>query len=499
MCIFDFVATNDDFTCPLCDQVHSKNDKFTVNRKLLQMVETHAGNACETGRLPQLREKLESVKQKSEKFELNLSKGLYELNEHCQQLRNQVHLQTEYIIEQVHQNNEALISKIDEYEKECTKSFDLKFKPYNLQKSQLLSEINTFGSISSSYFSGNEISVNQVSNSLVKSDGYLQQLDKEEANFKEFTFCGEPLAFIKNHVVGQNFVGSLVHKQLKAGVFNEVSLKNLANLKTYFFIFKLDNGNNVAFYIDKSNDLCVKYFDNQGVLTQDVLKPLDEKIFSLSIAATSNGFIMFVGFPNSPTRLITSFSFMGKQLRAADGLALQGFMFRIDFNLKSLHYNLRSYFTPYLIASNDSYVYVVDRFYNHKILDSNFVYLSKPLDTLRMQVTNTVIDLAMNNTTIFFLCNDRTLKTFSATCPFAFEKVIDTNANQLKLAYADYLLLFDSRTCILSRYDLERNKHDKLDEVDLKESIQPGSWMSKDLTKYICFYNFKSLNYNLLK
>jgi uncharacterized protein YtpQ (UPF0354 family) len=71
-----------------------------------------------------LREKLAEVKLRCDEFRLNYMSGIDQLRQHCVHLRNQVHLQTEIVIEQAHQQNEQLIAEIDKYEQECVDSFD---------------------------------------------------------------------------------------------------------------------------------------------------------------------------------------------------------------------------------------------------------------------------------------------------------------------------------------------------------------------------------------
>jgi hypothetical protein len=64
------------------------------------------------------------MKEKNDDLKTNLDNGTDQVKEYCIELRNQVHLKTDILLEQVHQLNENLIAEINGYEVKCVESFN---------------------------------------------------------------------------------------------------------------------------------------------------------------------------------------------------------------------------------------------------------------------------------------------------------------------------------------------------------------------------------------
>jgi hypothetical protein len=74
--------------------------------------------------LDDLRSKLAKIEAKSAKFKISLEKGINEIQEHCIGLRTKVHLQTDILLEQIHEYNEQFVAEIDQYEAKCIESYE---------------------------------------------------------------------------------------------------------------------------------------------------------------------------------------------------------------------------------------------------------------------------------------------------------------------------------------------------------------------------------------
>jgi hypothetical protein len=130
-----------------------------------------------------LKSKLEEIEKRTRKFKVNLENGVDEAQTYCVKLRNQVQLQTEILIEQVHEFNEKLIAEIDTYEKECIGLYDGRIKVKETELNEYLIELDKFSSDNSNYLSDMKIEEKQIRESIAKADSYL-------ANFKSMETLG---------------------------------------------------------------------------------------------------------------------------------------------------------------------------------------------------------------------------------------------------------------------------------------------------------------------
>ena len=87
-----------------------------------------------------LRLKLEEIERSYDEFKAKPETGADEISEYCSRLRNQVHLQTDILIEHVHQFNEDMLAQIDEYEKQCMNSFEENSVLYDNKKRTFMNE-----------------------------------------------------------------------------------------------------------------------------------------------------------------------------------------------------------------------------------------------------------------------------------------------------------------------------------------------------------------------
>jgi hypothetical protein len=107
--------------CLVCKKKHTPADKdgFPSSVALLKLIKAKSDEVFRNRNVEILKSKLAEVKAKNEEFKVNLENGADKVNEYCISLRNQIHLQTDVLLEQIHQFNENLIAEIDNYEQKC--------------------------------------------------------------------------------------------------------------------------------------------------------------------------------------------------------------------------------------------------------------------------------------------------------------------------------------------------------------------------------------------
>jgi hypothetical protein len=99
----------------------------------------------------------------------------------------------------------------------------------------------------------------------------------------------------------------------------------------------------------------------------------------------------------------------------------------------------------------------------------------------------------MSDNYVFILCSQHKLKIFEIKSG-NFVKQINISADQLKLAPADHLVLFDSVNRQVHLYE-QFGKFRKLDKIDLAQSLGNGFMINRDKSKTLAFNNMKQIKY----
>jgi hypothetical protein len=146
------------------------------------------------------------------------------------------------------------------------------------------------------------------------------------------------------------------------------------------------------------------------------------------------------------------------------------------------------------MAANNSNILCVDTDYNYYYYCMDLeVITDKPLFLIKQAISSTIVNLEMNSQHLFFMCNTKQLKILSIES-FELVKVIETDANQIRLISIDYILLYDSAkrcACLYEQY----GDFNQLKEINLDESIEDGLCMNRGTSKRISFYNSTCIKY----
>ena len=161
---------------------------FYPNLAFMKLIESQASEVNRSERVDCLKTKLANIQKMSEDFKLNLEKGTFDVTEHCVQLRNQVHLQTDILLEQVHKFNETLINEINEYENQCIESYDNRIVEKAAEFNQQLLEIQKFCDESYLYLNEFMIDYNKIDGSLKKADECMKRLKEVNVSLKRLKF-----------------------------------------------------------------------------------------------------------------------------------------------------------------------------------------------------------------------------------------------------------------------------------------------------------------------
>jgi hypothetical protein len=495
-CIITKGNEDKEFECSFCEEKHkplSPENGFPINRALFNLVKLKAGNVHRNLYLvDELKVKLVDLKNECEKFKFNMHNGVDQVREHCIQLRNQVHLETDILIEEVHGLNEKLIGEIDKYEQLCLESFNGKIVSYKKDVGEILDEIDQYHDDTSRYLTEFITDDDKVADFLSKSNSYLQTMKERENSLKKIKFGSQILKFEKyENKLNKNFFGSLVYNKYTRFDFKKIKEINLNfELTTTYDIKTLirhDNGDTILFYTDKDLESNIISFDIEGNVLNKYLKISNGQV-SCAIKIRNGYCIRLYRGQASPIH------FNGKKCEFD-----QNSYFILILTDDNFNYLSHKPFAIRHINGNKSNIVYIDRNYNYNFCDLKLnVIPGKSMDKIKDVVTNKVVDFEMNEKHIFFLCGTKKLKIFDLET-FDLVKEIDTSADRIKLASTDILILFDSEERMVYSYN-QFEDFDKLDEFYLGDLLQLKVKMSRgDKTEYLSFYNYKSASFKSIK
>jgi hypothetical protein len=178
-CIHDAIdVDNNCFKCCFCNEKHkpASGKGFPPNRAILRLFEAKADQVYRNSNVERLLLKLAEVKKESDQFKADISNGTDQIKEHCLQLRNQVHLQTDILLEEVHQFNENMISEIDKYEVQYVISFSNKFVVFEKEGVEFLTQIDDFHNENLKYLTEFKIDDKRIDDGLALADNYLLKI-----------------------------------------------------------------------------------------------------------------------------------------------------------------------------------------------------------------------------------------------------------------------------------------------------------------------------------
>jgi hypothetical protein len=479
----------------------------------VKLVSAKADQVYRNTNFDELKGKLAEIKSKCDDFQFCLDSGVDQIKEHCIRLRTNVHLETDLLIEKAHQFNEHLISEIDNYEERCIESFSKKF--YNQESKRFLSEMNKFCVEKLSYLNEFKLDEKVIDESIAKANMHLMKLKIEDRMLKKDKFDEGIMEFKNNQVLfDQSLLGRLIlnHSWFDPTKLQEIKFHSRidrgGSSKTQsFWVFKHDNGNNTAFYLDYQSYLSVLSFDNEGKIINEDKKVFKQQVVKFKITKSLKYFVFQATFVSQYTSAYVNQKDKNNRSYYSDEYDNE-YVYEGDRNskTKNLPTNLLTVTddsvtfikqlemsNPVLhIASNGSSIFCIDSshhcyFYNMELelVSEKLVY------KIKEKVGKTIVDLDMNDEKIFVLCNNNKFKIFDFET-FEVLMEVDTKASQIKLVSLDYLVLFDAASRLVYLYE-QSGEFRKLDDRDFTQSLETGLTLSRDKSRFVSFYNVKSM------
>ena len=151
---------------------------------------------------------LKSLRLKLDRYKSDLSNGKDRIQEYCIDLRTDINLCTELIIERINKLSDELLKEINDYEKECVSTFENKNKKDLIEMIQTIEDFYLKWNCDVNKFDISDHTFNEANQTGLK---VISQIEDELSNLDEFIFDGNRLKFVRNPIkIESDFLGSLV-------------------------------------------------------------------------------------------------------------------------------------------------------------------------------------------------------------------------------------------------------------------------------------------------
>jgi hypothetical protein len=452
---------------------------FPKNKMASKLIKKKAEEIDRYKNFDDLKAELSEIKTKCDEFKMKIEtdRGIDQIQEQCVKLKNQVHLRTDVLIEQVNQINESMIAEINEYEKDCIQSFSDKIGEFRKDCDVLVTELDDFYDIKSKYVTQFKIDEKVVKESLADTFALKRKLSNECNKLEKIKFNNRIIDFTKSSFqFEEKFFGSLSKIRL---LFEGIKFDGIEQ-NTKFHLFDHDGcGRKVLFYEDENENFQVDLIDPRGERvkqTINIMKTTD----LLVVCKSSRNYVINAYISEFPA------SIFGHYLPTCDDHGQILIIIDSQFNyVKHKFFDLNFVRT----GCNDSNIICLDDSDDFYYLDMNLEFVdNKPFDKITDNFeTNTIL---MSRSHLFTLCSREILRIFDLNT-LDLVKKIDVKADEIKLVSTSHLIIFDSGKRMIHLYN-QSGDFEKLDQVDLSDELESGevSCISTDTSPIISLYGF---------
>jgi hypothetical protein len=441
--------------------------------------------------------KLDEVKIVFDSFKFDLDNGVDQINEHCIQLRNQVDLQTEFVIQKAQEINESLRSEIDKYEANTIETFKRTKLERELDTAKLIDGVEKFHTKTAKYLTEFNLDEKTVEDSLTGAGKIIQDLKCKDM----WSMVETKMKFSKNEGKLDDYnkvIGCLVYETTVVNQieFDKLNLSVIRDFKSHLNLIGDGDCKYNTFYINKDDILSFIILDKASVTasSNNISRPIcNATIANLKVVSLDDAF--FVGF--KLTQPNQRFCFGNRQFLAKNNL---NFIMKVDsdfcFNsVISMEYSIE------FMAASKSYLLIIESDKGQSpscLLFCSHLKKRKRV-ALRAFLTHdeTLLDVKLNETHIFFLCSTNKLKIFDLRT-LVIVKEITVKADQIELVSSlssSIIVLFDSATQNIVRYNqcggFERlDAHNNL-QLQQQQFDTTGLKLVCDCPNYYSLYSLK--------
>ena len=189
-CHKSIVVENKKYKCLICNKDHFMPEEgLPISKRLLRILTLNSEEVYRSKEVKKFKEQLKEIQEDVNKISFGINNGVDRVKELCIDLKNKVQLRTKEAIEQLNELNKEMITEIENFEKDCIKSYQAnqqvnnefikskhELKDYNLKWNEFLKQSDASDENSSEAFA-------QANESALKT---MQELEEFHKKWKEY-------------------------------------------------------------------------------------------------------------------------------------------------------------------------------------------------------------------------------------------------------------------------------------------------------------------------
>ena len=218
MCIFSEKAEKSElnvYKCVACLDSHDiPRTGFPVNKIVIDLIKEKPKQVYRGELAEKLRTNLSQVNVKMMSLTQEIDHAVDKIKEHFRNLRYEVQLSKETIIEEINKIGDAFFNTIENTEKRCIKNLELN-EAYKLKQEELnkmIDEINDDCREKNNYLNQTYISEETISKYLSQTSEYIKKLDKGLNEINSLRYDGKLMKFkVTNKQVDEKVLGEFAY------------------------------------------------------------------------------------------------------------------------------------------------------------------------------------------------------------------------------------------------------------------------------------------------
>jgi hypothetical protein len=277
----------------VCKQSHKiPIDGFFKNTVAAKLTEKRANDVYRSEKVEELKQNLKRMKQQTDSFNKDMNVGRNKIIEYFNDVKNEVQLKTEKVIEAIKQHSFDILKQIDDYQNECLMNYDRSNSTCVKQQCGELKKSEEFYAKWSDYLSKFSISENDISIANQESSRLINSLDHEHYEYKCKLFGDNLMKFKESESkIDSWLIGGVIYESfsLTKAIKRINNQENVINVKKFIpynpiCVDILDLTENEIFVLldtDKNHTIHLNTIDYEFNLIKQITLPLPDNFISL--------------------------------------------------------------------------------------------------------------------------------------------------------------------------------------------------------------------------
>jgi hypothetical protein len=210
------IQVNDQmFDCLVCKEKHDMpKNGFIISKSLTEILLMELTKVSRGEAYDSLKNLLDEIQKKLNLIKLGIYNGTDLVKQNCIDLRSDVQLKTEEIIQQVNDISSKIIEEIDEYEKELIEINKTNHKSLDVFNG-FFKELESFYTLNTEYLKRYEVDDKFIKKSNEEANNLIKKAELEIENLKDIIFDGNVLKFERNNEkICKNLLGVTISKKM---------------------------------------------------------------------------------------------------------------------------------------------------------------------------------------------------------------------------------------------------------------------------------------------